>query len=27
MPEKQMLVHSGLEAGNIIVAEGGIYLQ
>jgi len=27
MPEKQMLVHSGLEAGNIVVAEGGIYLH
>jgi cobalt-zinc-cadmium efflux system membrane fusion protein len=25
--EKQMMVHSGLEAGNIIVSEGGIYLR
>jgi hypothetical protein len=27
MPDKNLMVRSGIEPGNIIVAEGAIYLQ
>jgi len=27
LPDKKLMVHSGLETGTIIVSEGGIYLR